>query len=244
MTPTSRPDSTTIDRERDVVTLINTFTIAPANQQTFLDAQHGEYRRLWGKIPGAIAANLHRGHGGTRAINYAQFRSLEEIAAWQASDLMKEHMPVIAPYIERAAPGLYRVEHVAARAPGAATIRVGGVAVIAVMTVDPDALDGVLATQRDAAELLLGAVSNARALALHRSVGPARPGPGAGPRHGGHGPAPGAPPPARSALYAVVDDEAAARALMEHAGYRASFTTENAQLRAVDSDIYTVVAVE
>jgi hypothetical protein len=31
---------------------------------------------------------------------------------------------------------------------------------------------------------------------------------------------------------------------MEHAGYRASFTAENAQLRAVDADVYTVVAVE
>jgi heme-degrading monooxygenase HmoA len=229
MTPPSRPRATAIDRELDVVTLINTFTVTPENQQTFVEVQHGEYRRLAGKIPGAVAANLHRGRSGTRVINYAQFRTVEDVGAWQASDLMKEHLPVIKPYIERFSPGLFRTVHVAARGQDAAKITPGGVAVIAVMSVDPAALEDLLATQRDTAEQLVRSVPGTRAVALHRSVAPPRPGAG---------------PAAAAALYAVVEDEQAARALMEDAGYRASFTTENTHILAIDAEIYTAVAVE
>ena len=229
----SRPRATTLDRELDVVTVINTFTVAPENQQPFLDAQHGEFRKLAGQIRGSVVANLHRGGSGRRVINYAQFRTLEDVHAWHTSDLMKQHRPVIAPYIERVSPGLFRVEHVAGRGPDAARITEGAVAVIATMAVDPAALDGVLAAQRDAAEQLVRAGPGARAIASHRAV--AAPGPGAGP---GGAAAPGA------ALYAVVEDEEAARALMAHAGYRASFTTEDARIRAVDADVYTSVAIE
>lgn len=230
MTP--KPNATALDRDLDIVTLINTFTVAPEKQQAFVDVQHGEYRRLAGRIPGSIAANLHRGRSGTRVVNYAQFQSMDAISAWQSSDLMKEHLPVIRPYVERVSPGLFRVVHVAARDHDAAKITQGAVAVIAVMSVDPAALDGILTTQRDAAEQLVHTVPGTRAIAVHRSVAPPRP---------------GASPDAAAAgvaLYAVVEDEAAARALMEHAGYRASFTAENTHVRAVDVDIYTTVAVE
>ncbi len=233
MTPTSSPRATRIDRDLDVVTIINTFTVKPENQQAFLDAQHGEYRRMSGQIPGALVANLHRGRSGERAINYAQFRSLEDVAAWHTSDQMKQHRPVIAPYIERVSPGLFRVVHVAERGPDAARITEGAVAVIAVLSVDPAALDDLLTIQRDAAEQLVRSLPGTRAIAIHRGV--AAPHPGAGPE---------AAAATGAALYALVEDEQAARALMEHAGYRASFTTENAHIRAADVDTYTTVAVE
>src|SRR5688500_1727011 len=72
--PSTKPTATALDPELAFVTLINTFTVTPANQQAFVEVQHGEYRRLQGQIPGAIAANLHRGRSGTRVVNYAQFR--------------------------------------------------------------------------------------------------------------------------------------------------------------------------
>lgn len=229
---TTKPNATALDRDLDVVTLINTFTVAPEKQQSFVDVQHGEYRRLSGQIRGAVTANLHRGRSGTRVINYAQFRSMEDIGAWQSSDLMKQHLPVIKPYVERVSPGLFRVVHVAERGDDAAKIAEGGVAVIAVMAVDPDALDGILTAQRDVAEQLVRSVPGTRAIAIHRGV--AAPRPGANPDATA----------ASAALYAVVEDEAAASALMEHAGYRAMFTAENTHVRAVDADIYTTVAVE
>lgn len=247
MTSSTAP-TTTIDRERDVVTLINTFTLRPEHQQTFVETQRGEYQRLRGQIRGALVANLHRGWSGRRAINYAQFGELGDLLAWQSSDLMKHHRAIIDPYIERAAPALFRVAHVASSAGGTATIAEGGTAVIAVMAVDPAALEDVVALQRDAAEELARAVPGVRAVATHHSL-PA-PGPGAGPganagpaAHGS--PAAGGPPRGPSvAVYAVVENEQAARALMEHARYRAAFTAENPHIRAADADIYSVFAVE
>jgi hypothetical protein len=228
-----------IDRTGDLVTLINTFTVTPENQPIFLETQHGEYRRLKGQIRGAMGANLHRGRSGRRAVNYAQFRSLEELGAWQASDLMKDHLPVIQPYLERVAPALFRVVHVAEHGEGAARIAEGTEAVIAVMSVDPDALEDVLASQRDAAEHLVRAVPGTQAIAIHRGL--PRPQPGGGP---GAATAAGTPRAAQVALYAVVEREQDARALMDDARYRAAFTTENPHIREVDADIYTAIAVE
>jgi len=223
-----QPNATTIDRDLDVLTLINTFTVVPEQQQRFLDAQLGEYRRLRGQIPGAVVANLHRGHSGRRAVNYAHHRGVDTMLAWQSSDLMKAHRAVIEPYFERVAPALFRVAHVAARAADAARITAGTEAVIAVLSVDPAALDDLLTSQRDAAEQLVRDVPGVRAIATHRGLPDPRPGAG---------------PEARIGLYAVVESEQAARALMEHDRYRAAFTAENPYVRAVDADIYTAVAV-
>ena len=121
-------------------------------QQTFIETQHGEYKRLKGQIRGATAAK------------------------------------------------------------GAAKITEGAEAVIAVRSVDR------------------------AAIVLHR--GAASAGPGTGPEA-----AVGAPPEATVALFAVVESEQAARALMDDARYRAAFTTEDARVRELDVDSYTVYAV-
>ena len=232
----AEPQTTIIDRTGGHLTLINTFTLAPEKQQTFIETQHGEYRRLEGQIRGATAANLHRGRSGRRAVNYAQFRSLDEFTAWRTSDLMKEHRVVIDPFVERVAPRLFRVVHAAEHAEGDAKIVEGAEAVIAIMSVDPAAALDVLALQRDAAEHLVRTVPGVRAIVLHR--GAASAGPGTGPEA-----AAGPPPEATVALYAVVDGEQAARALMDDARYRAAFTTEDARVRELDVDSYTVYAV-
>ena len=232
----SEPATTIIDRTGGHVTLINTFTLAPEQQQTFIETQHGEYKRLKGQIRGATAANLHRGRSGRRAVNYAQFRSLDEFTAWRTSDLMKEHRVVIDPFVERAAPRLFRVVHAAEHAEGAAKITEGGEAVIAIMSVDPAAIEDVLAHQREVAEQLVRTVPGVRAMVLHR--GAASAGPGSGPEA-----AAGAPPEATVALYAVVDSEPAARTLLDDARYRAAFSTEDARIRELDVDSYAVHAV-
>ena len=232
----SEPGTTIIDRTGGHITLINTFTVAADKQQTFIETQHGEYKRLKGQIPGATAANLHRGRSGRRAIKYAQFHRLDEFMAWRTSDLMKAHRLVIDPFVERAAPRLFRVVHAVERAAGAAKIVEGGEAVIAIMSVDPAAALDVLAHQRDAAEHIVRTIPGVRAMVLHR--GTASAGPGSGPEA-----AAGAPPEATVALYAVVDGEPAARALLDDAGYRAAFTTEDARIRELDVDSYTVYAV-
>jgi hypothetical protein len=114
MSDTEKPYSA-LEAGRDLVTLVNIFTVAPGGQTRFAEAQSDEYRRLHGKIAGSLAANLHRGLDGVTLANVAQFRSMPEFRAWVESDLMREHALVIRDLIERSEPGMYRVAHVASR---------------------------------------------------------------------------------------------------------------------------------
>jgi heme-degrading monooxygenase HmoA len=103
---------------RDIVTLVNVFTVSPGGQARFAEAQIGEYRRLRGQVAGSLSANLHRGFDGLTLANLAQFRSMAEYRAWVESELMREHGLVIRHMIERSEPGMYRVAHVATGAGG------------------------------------------------------------------------------------------------------------------------------
>jgi quinol monooxygenase YgiN len=96
-----------IRTDAGIVTQINTFTVAPADQQTLIDVLI-EAARFSRETSGWISASLHRSHDGTRVVNYAQ------------SDSMKSALHVIerlrdAGYLDRNAalatahPGLYDV---------------------------------------------------------------------------------------------------------------------------------------
>jgi hypothetical protein len=246
----SRPENletegvTIIDPSRDLVTLINVFTTKPGSQQAFVTAQTGEYKRLRGKIAGSLSANLHRGLGGSKAANYALFRSLEALGTWQQSDLMKEHMPIILPYVERAQPDIYRAVDVVARNSRTARIEVapGRAVLIAVMSGKPDSPGGpeaLLAGQREAARKLLDALPALHAMVLHQGI--ARTGTWT---QGKLGHSPTAPTSPQVALYAQVDGAEAARALMEHPAYRAAFTAENPRIQSAEAEVYEVAFVQ
>jgi quinol monooxygenase YgiN len=90
-----------------IVTQINTFTVAPPDQQALIDVL-SEAARFSRDTPGWISASLHRSHDGTRVVNYAQ------------SDSMQSALHIIerlrnAGYLDRNAtlgtahPGLYDV---------------------------------------------------------------------------------------------------------------------------------------
>lgn len=246
----TRPDPskvTTIDPDRDIVTLINTFTVQPENQEPFIQAQSGEYKRLWGKIVGSLAANLHRGKSGTKAVNYAQFRSMEELRGWQTGDLMKDHLLVIKPLIERGQPGLYRVVDVVSRDGLAPRIEESGtsVALIVTMMAEPGALAELVAAQRSAARRLIEQLPGLRSLAVHQGI-PSMPRPamGGGAPPGESPQAPNARPLPNAALYAQLDSEADGSALIEHPAYREQFTTENASIHASEAEMYTVAYVQ
>src|SRR5260370_42416626 len=67
---------TTISAKSDVMTLINVFTVEPANQRRLIDllteATEGSVRRA----PGFVSASLHRSTDGTEVTMYAQWRSI------------------------------------------------------------------------------------------------------------------------------------------------------------------------
>lgn len=66
-----------IAQDRDVVTLINSFSCEPRNQQHLIDAWIRATEQRLGALPGIISAALHRSKDGTRVVNYAQWKSAE-----------------------------------------------------------------------------------------------------------------------------------------------------------------------
>jgi quinol monooxygenase YgiN len=98
----------TISKSNNLVTIINVFTVAPANQQQLLDLLARATETSVRHMPGFISASLHRSLDGTKVAMYAQWRSVEDYQA------MREN-PAPQPYLQQALavakfePGIYEV---------------------------------------------------------------------------------------------------------------------------------------
>ena len=99
---------TTISPNRTLVTLINVFTVEPANQQRLIELLTRATDTSVRHAPGFISASLHRGLDGTKVTMYAQWRSVEDYQAMRAN-------PAPLPYLQQALaiakfdPGMYEV---------------------------------------------------------------------------------------------------------------------------------------
>jgi quinol monooxygenase YgiN len=99
---------TTVSPSRKLVTLINVFTVEPANQQALIELLARATETSVRHAPGFISASLHRGLDGTKVTMYAQWRSVEDYRA------MREN-PEPLPYLQQALaiakfdPGMYEV---------------------------------------------------------------------------------------------------------------------------------------
>ena len=102
----------TIAKDKDVVTLINVFSVAPENQQRLVDVLVDATQMVMRKQPGFISANIHRSLDGTRVTNYAQWRSKEAFEAMLRDREAAEHMGEAAKIAERFEPHLYEVSFV------------------------------------------------------------------------------------------------------------------------------------
>jgi len=104
----ARASSATISPSRKLVTLINVFTVEPANQRQLLELLGRATETSVRHAPGFISASLHRGLDGTKVTMYAQWRSVEDYQA------MREN-PAPLPYLQQALaiatfdPGIYEV---------------------------------------------------------------------------------------------------------------------------------------
>jgi quinol monooxygenase YgiN len=98
----------TISPSRKLVTLINVFTVEPANQRRLLELLARATETSVRHAPGFISASLHRSLDGTKVTMYAQWHS---VADYQA---MREN-PAPLPYLQQALaiskfdPGTYEV---------------------------------------------------------------------------------------------------------------------------------------
>ena len=98
----------TISPSQKLVTLINVFSVEPANQKRLLELLALATENSVRHAPGFISAGLHRGIDGTKVTMYAQWRSLGDYEAMRGN-------PGPARYLEEALtiatfePGTYEV---------------------------------------------------------------------------------------------------------------------------------------
>src|SRR5260221_5045491 len=91
----TRAATATISPSRKLVTLINVFTVEPANQQQLLELLARATETSVRHAPGFISASLHRSLDGTKVTMYAQWRSVADHQA------MRED-PKAVPYLQQA----------------------------------------------------------------------------------------------------------------------------------------------
>src|SRR5215472_6329341 len=99
---------TTISKTSKVVTLINVFTVEPANQRQLLELLDRATETSVRHAPGFISSSLHRSLDGTKVTMYAQWRSVEDYQAMRQD-------PAPLPFLQEALtiatfePGMYEV---------------------------------------------------------------------------------------------------------------------------------------
>jgi quinol monooxygenase YgiN len=99
---------TTISAKSDVVTLINVFTVEPANQRRLAELLTEATEVSVRRAPGFISASLHRSTDGTKVTMYAQWRSIDDYQAMRQD-------PAPLPFFQEALtiakfePGVYEV---------------------------------------------------------------------------------------------------------------------------------------
>ena len=99
---------TTIAKGRDLVTLINVFTVEPETQQQMVDLLVEATETVINRLPGFVSANIHKSLDGTRVANYAQWRSREAFEAMLRDAEARPHLERAA-QLARAEPHLYEV---------------------------------------------------------------------------------------------------------------------------------------
>jgi quinol monooxygenase YgiN len=94
--------------KKDVVTLINVFTVEPANQQRLVDLLSRATEGSVNRAPGFISSTLHRSIDGTKVTMYAQWRSAED---YQAMRQDPGSLPLLQEALTIATfePGMYEI---------------------------------------------------------------------------------------------------------------------------------------
>src|SRR5207237_718176 len=84
----------TIRTDGQVITLVNVFTVEPAKLQNLLELLRDGTEAFFSKMPGFVSSSVLTARDGSRAINYSQWKSADNIAAFRKD-------PRFAPYIQQ-----------------------------------------------------------------------------------------------------------------------------------------------
>ena len=86
----------TIAKGRNVLTLINVFTVDPEKQQALVQLLVDATEHTMKALPGFVSASIHRSLDGTRVVNYAQWASFEAFEAMRRNADAMPHLKAAA----------------------------------------------------------------------------------------------------------------------------------------------------
>ena len=69
---------TTIKVDKDIITLINVFTVDPSRQQQLVDALIETTRQVWRLQDGFISASIHKSKDRKKVVNYVQITKVKK----------------------------------------------------------------------------------------------------------------------------------------------------------------------
>jgi heme-degrading monooxygenase HmoA len=98
----------TIAKDNHLATLINVFTVDPANQQRLVEMLVEATQDVMKDLPGFVSANIHKSADGVRVVNYAQWRTRGDFEAMLKNPKALAHMKPIL-QIAQADARLYEV---------------------------------------------------------------------------------------------------------------------------------------
>lgn len=84
----------TIRTDDHVITLVNLFALEPAKLPSLLDVLRDGTETFFSKMPGFVSSSVLTARDNSRVINYSQWKSAEDIAAFRKD-------PRFAPYIKQ-----------------------------------------------------------------------------------------------------------------------------------------------
>jgi len=86
----------TIEVSSDLVTLVTVVTCVPENQQSLVEALKKGTHQIMSELPGFISSSVLPGSDGKRVINFAQWKSAEDIAAMRQNPAVKAYIAHVA----------------------------------------------------------------------------------------------------------------------------------------------------
>ncbi|GHO85629.1 antibiotic biosynthesis monooxygenase [Dictyobacter formicarum] len=101
---------TRIAKDRPVITVVSVFTVEPKNQQRLLNILIKATNVVIRHMPGYVSANFHQSLDGRNVVNYAQWRSQEDIEAMMRDATVQEFMQEVNK-LATVASQLYRVAY-------------------------------------------------------------------------------------------------------------------------------------
>lgn len=100
---------TCISTDKDLVTLINVFTVEPEDQQKLIDAAIKVTQEVISKQPGFISVNFHKSFDGTKVVNYSQWKTQKDLDYISNNQEIREALQETLKIAKKVEPNFYQV---------------------------------------------------------------------------------------------------------------------------------------